>query len=362
MMKKKWLPVMIGALMSAPAFADVEIVTDRAVVGQQDELVARLHFPTQDRGDLYVAARINGQLRFYGEDGRFHPEPVPYRQDGLFDQGQEETILRFPGAVVPPGRYTLYSVVTDTDADVFDTSRWHGPVAKQLFIANEPPQQSGDMDGDGWPDDDSDHDGFSDADHNFDGWRDDDADHNGIPDTEEGNGSTDNSGSADNSGGTDQSGGDDNGAGGSSHGGGDDNGASGSDHSGGDDNGSSGSDHSGEDDNGTGDSDHSGGDDNGAGSSDHDHSGHDHGGDDGAGNTGGNTGGNDAAPGASLYAQNCADCHGADPANGVNNIQNGADPARIRWAIANNRGGMGFLSGQLSDTDVQAIAAYIASR
>lgn len=284
-MKKKLLSTLIGAVLMQAAWADVAVDTDRSVVGQNDELVARLRFPAQDQGDLYVAAKIQGRLLFFGEDGQFHPEPVPYKRDGFFDQGQTETIMRFPGVVIPPGRYILYSAITDTGADVYDFSRWHGPLAKQLFIVNEPSEQSRDFDGDGWPDDDSDHDGFSEADHNFDGWRDDDADHNGVPDAEETGGNDDSQGS-------------------------------------------------------------------------NDHSGHDHGEDDG-GNAG--TGGN-TSQGAALYSQHCAGCHGADPANGSNKIRNGADPGRISWAISNNRGGMSFLAGQLSDADIQAIAAYIASR
>ncbi|BCX81496.1 hypothetical protein MIT9_P1074 [Methylomarinovum caldicuralii] len=291
-MKKKLLPILMGALLVPTVWADVRIEAERSVVGENDVLEARLRFPAQDRGDLYVAAIVQGNLLFFGEDGKLHSAPVPYKRDGLFDQGQAETILRFPGVLITPGRYRLYAAITDTGADIFDTSRWHGPLARQLFIVNEPPERSRDFDGDGWPDDDGNHDGFSDADHDFDGWRDDDADHNGIPDGEE-------------------SGGDDQG---------------GADHSG------------------------------------HDHGGDDDGGHDDGGNTGtGDTGGN-VATGASLYGANCSGCHSPDPASDRKGVLMGADPARIRGAIASNKGGMGFLADVLSDADIQAISDFIRSK
>ncbi len=316
-MKKKLLPILIANVLCLPAVvsADVEIVTDRAVVGENDTLEARLRFPAADQGDLYVAARIGGKLRFYGEDGKFHSDPVPYKQDGTFDQ--EETLFRFPGMMVPAGRYILYAAITDAGADVYDTSRWHGPLARQLFIANEPGQMSGDHDGDGWPDDDSNRDGFSDMDHNYDGWRDDDENRNGIPDQDE------------------------NGDGQSSH---DDNG------SGNDDNGSGNDDNGNDyDDNGSGNDDNgSGNDDNGSSSSNDDSS--------GTGSAG------DPVQGESLYTQNCSGCHGSDPANNRNGIREGRNAGETREAIAKNKGGMGYLADQLSTSDIDAIAAYIRSR
>ncbi len=270
-MKNQWMTLFFSTFLFHAAQADVEIITDRAVVGSDDVLEARLRFPVADEGDLYVAARIGEKLRFYGEDGKFHSMPVPYRRTGPFHQ--EETIFRFPGMMVPPGRYILYSVVTDEGADVYDTHRWHGPLARQLFIANQPPQMSGDHDGDGWPDDDDDHDGFSEMDHDYDGWRDDDGNRNGIPDRDE---------------------------------------------------------------------EHS------RGVKDRP--------------VPPPAGASSGQGGAALYAQHCAGCHGDDPARGYNDIYEGWKVSEIQEAIAENKGGMGFLGNLLSSGDVGAVAAYIHTR
>ena len=339
-MKKKLLPLLIANVLCLPAVvsADVEIVTDRAVVGENDTLEARLRFPVADQGDLYVAARIGGKLRFYGEDGKFHSDPVPYKQDGTFDQ--EETIFRFPGMMVPAGRYILYAAITDAGADVYDTSRWHGPLARQLFIANEPDQMSGDHDGDGWPDDDSNHDGFSDMDHNYDGWRDDDENHNGIPDQDENGDGQSGTDSQDGSGGQDDGGksNDNNGSSSSN----DNNGSSN------DDNGSS------NDDSGNSNNDNDSGNSNDdSGSSNNDSGG-------GNNDSGSNSG--STTQGETLYAQNCSGCHGSDPIDDRNGIQRGSDSSRISNAISRNRGGMGYLADTLSSGDIDAIAAYIRAR
>ncbi len=182
-MKKQMLSLIIGAAFLSPVMADVKIETDRAVIDPNLDLTARVCFPAPDQGDLYVAALIDGVLYFYGENGQFSPDPVPYRQDGQYDANQCLPLFTFPGELVPGGRYILYSIVTDTGADPYDFTRWHGPLGRQLFIAHEPPETSGDHDGDGWPDDDDDRNGFSDYwDRDYDGWRDDDEDRDGYSD------------------------------------------------------------------------------------------------------------------------------------------------------------------------------------
>lgn len=57
----------------------------------------------------------------------------------------------------------------------------------------------------------------------------------------------------------------------------------------------------------------------------------------------------------------CSACHGADPANGTNNVAAGKDWTVIKSAITSNRGGMGVYAAVLTDTDLQDIAAYIAN-
>ena len=64
------------------------------------------------------------------------------------------------------------------------------------------------------------------------------------------------------------------------------------------------------------------------------------------------------SPGDSLYAQNCASCHGNNPfTEGRSNIALAVDPNRTRSAIQNNVGGMGFLT--LNDQALADIAIYL---
>ncbi len=69
----------------------------------------------------------------------------------------------------------------------------------------------------------------------------------------------------------------------------------------------------------------------------------------------------DAARGATLYAANCAGCHGADPSANNKDVLEGANNGpKIANLIAMNEGGMGILSG-LSAEQLQDIAAYLAA-
>jgi mono/diheme cytochrome c family protein len=71
--------------------------------------------------------------------------------------------------------------------------------------------------------------------------------------------------------------------------------------------------------------------------------------------TGTGTGGTTAANGTTLYATDCAGCHGAL----ASSAKLGATTARIQSAINGNSGGMGSLSS-LSVADVQAISTALA--
>lgn len=68
--------------------------------------------------------------------------------------------------------------------------------------------------------------------------------------------------------------------------------------------------------------------------------------------------------GKALHAYNCesAGCHTGTPPHINNNAQRAANsPATISNAIRSNTGGMGYLSTQLSTTDLADLAAYIGT-
>lgn len=58
--------------------------------------------------------------------------------------------------------------------------------------------------------------------------------------------------------------------------------------------------------------------------------------------------------GKSLWANNCAACHGGDTGKGAN-------PSKILNAIAANTGGMGYLSGTIGANEASQIATYVAN-
>ena len=58
--------------------------------------------------------------------------------------------------------------------------------------------------------------------------------------------------------------------------------------------------------------------------------------------------------GKSLWAKNCASCHGGDTGKGTN-------ASKTLTAIRNNTGGMGFLSGSIGANEASQIATYAAS-
>lgn len=76
----------------------------------------------------------------------------------------------------------------------------------------------------------------------------------------------------------------------------------------------------------------------------------------GTGTGGTGTGGTTTANGTTLYASNCANCHGALASSG----KMGTTAARIQSAISGNTGGMGSLSA-LSAADIQAISTALAN-
>jgi mono/diheme cytochrome c family protein len=68
-----------------------------------------------------------------------------------------------------------------------------------------------------------------------------------------------------------------------------------------------------------------------------------------------------ALQGQALYATHCASCHTSSPATNANGILKGRNASSTLGAIAQNKGGMAFLSGAISSTEATAIAAYLST-
>lgn len=82
----------------------------------------------------------------------------------------------------------------------------------------------------------------------------------------------------------------------------------------------------------------------------------------GGGGGGGEAGGGgDAAAGEQIFADNCATCHGEDGSGGQGpNLQNaGLDEAAVVEQVTNGGGGMPPFGGQLSEQEIQDVAAYV---
>jgi mono/diheme cytochrome c family protein len=78
-----------------------------------------------------------------------------------------------------------------------------------------------------------------------------------------------------------------------------------------------------------------------------------------ADDTGGAATGN-ASAGEQVFAQNCAGCHGPD-GQGTSGpaLQNSDDRDAVRTQIVDGGGGMPPFGGQLSDTEIDDVTAYV---
>lgn len=68
----------------------------------------------------------------------------------------------------------------------------------------------------------------------------------------------------------------------------------------------------------------------------------------------------DATAGEQVFAQNCAGCHGPDGEGGSGPaLQNSNDRDQVRTQIVEGGGGMPPFGGQLSDTEIDDVTAYV---
>jgi len=132
---------------------------------------------TPDSGDRYVAIQVNGggSLFFVTPGGTSVTTTKTKFATGTFPAGIPATLFSVNSLGLAPGTYQVIEVDTDAGADPFDSSKWHaGSLNVKNFSVGQSTAVSGDIDGDGFPDDDANHDGFHDDDKNFNGFHDDD--------------------------------------------------------------------------------------------------------------------------------------------------------------------------------------------
>jgi len=182
--KIKAIVLAIG-LSSLTTTAIADLHTSKAVLDNagQDRIHAIVKFNNQVAGDLYVATLINGAFYFLAENGQLGTDVRPFRQNQLFSE--DITALDFATTGIVPGRYPLYQVVTQPGSDPLNFTNWVGGLSGLSvinFTIGLPSIEHGDLNNDGFADDDSNHDGFHDDDSNHDGLHDDDLNHDGLHD------------------------------------------------------------------------------------------------------------------------------------------------------------------------------------
>ncbi len=175
-------PLALLAALSSPAWAE-GLDPGHSVVKDAEDIQVSVNFPQAKTGDLYIAADVGGVLYFYTDHG-WAPTPLPREYSKTYLGTKQINLGNSSG--IAPGIYPVYQVVTTPNApDVYDTRNWIGGLAslgQTSFQVKLPAQISGDLNGDGWADDDANHDGYHDDDSNHDGAHDDDANRDGYHD------------------------------------------------------------------------------------------------------------------------------------------------------------------------------------
>ncbi len=165
---------MIIGCSAITSIAVAGLSTERAVVNDPTQnIAASVQFSTPVKGDLYIATKVGEQYLFLNKAGQFTPERTPFSQ--ATEYSGNIPLFNIPAKGSAPGRYPLYQVVTNPGSDPLDFNNWIGGLAGLSainFTIGLPPEQSGDLNNDGFADNDLNKDGFYDDDLNKDGLRD----------------------------------------------------------------------------------------------------------------------------------------------------------------------------------------------
>ncbi|SHE23154.1 c-type cytochrome [methanotrophic endosymbiont of Bathymodiolus puteoserpentis (Logatchev)] len=171
-MKKPKLKLVVLALGLGvfSQMATAAITSDKAIVKNDgsERVTAKVSFPTPVSGDLYVATQVGGQFLFLTNGGsEFTTDVVPLESNSEYVG--ERDLFDFSGAGIAPGEYPLYQVVTQSGTSPLDFTNWVGGLSGLHafnFSIGLGPELTKDFNGDGFADDDKNHDGFHDQPRN----------------------------------------------------------------------------------------------------------------------------------------------------------------------------------------------------
>ena len=145
--------------------ASAHLASTRTVLNSTDSAVVTVNFAQPVSGDLYLATNVNGALVFFADQGKALTNKVlPFKSNGVFEGSLK--VLDVSALGIPPNQYPLYEVVTAPGADPLNFNNWIGGLGglhKLNFTIGLPVAVSNDRNGDGFSDDDNDHDGYRDG-------------------------------------------------------------------------------------------------------------------------------------------------------------------------------------------------------
>ncbi|MEN8217506.1 MAG: hypothetical protein ABFS56_14280 [Pseudomonadota bacterium] len=110
-----------------------ELYTPQTVLHDDNEkIVATVKFDTPETGDMYIATIFAGKLLFLSQAG-WTETPAPFKANETF-QG-EYPLFSVEAALLPPGNYPLYQVVTVPNGNPLNVDNWIGGVAGLNFLS-----------------------------------------------------------------------------------------------------------------------------------------------------------------------------------------------------------------------------------
>lgn len=165
MTKFSFKPLLLAMSLSLiTTAASAHLSTDKTVINGSNKATITINFPTPISGDLYLATMVKGEYVFFADQGKtLTPAVRPYLRNSTYDKSIKALVVSSVG--IAPDRYPLFQVVTKAGTDPMNFTNWVGGLAglhKLNFTIGLSNSAAGDNNGDGFIDDDSDHDGYAD--------------------------------------------------------------------------------------------------------------------------------------------------------------------------------------------------------